>query len=54
MQAIITEPDRILSSAHRTLQLMGQGLAVLDAALDDGLGKALTESVKLIAGVQAV
>jgi arabinose-5-phosphate isomerase len=50
MQAIITEPQRILNSAHRTLQLMAQGLTVLDAALDDGLGAALTESVTLIAG----
>ena len=54
MQAIITEPERILNSARRTLQLMGQGLTVLEAALDDGqengLGVALTESVKLIAG----
>lgn len=50
MQAIITEPDRILNSAHRTLQLMGHGLVVLDAALDDGLGVALTEAVALIAG----
>ena len=50
MQAIITEPQRILSSAHRTLQLMGQGLAVLDTALENGLGVALTESVKLIGG----
>ena len=50
MQAIITEPERILNSARRTLQLMGQGLTVLEAALDDGLGIALTQSVKLIAG----
>jgi arabinose-5-phosphate isomerase len=28
---------------------MGQGLAILNSALDDGLGKALTESVTLIA-----
>jgi arabinose-5-phosphate isomerase len=50
MQAIITEPERILNSARRTLQLMVQGLTVLDDALDDGLGAALTQSVKLIAG----
>ena len=50
MQGMMTEPDRILTSAHRTLQLMGQGLTVLDAALDNGLGQALTASVKLIAG----
>ena len=50
MQAIITEPERILHSARRTLHLMGQGLTVLDAALDDGLGMALTQSVTLIAG----
>jgi arabinose-5-phosphate isomerase len=49
MQAMITEPKRILQSAHRTLQLLGQGISVLDSALDDGLGVALTESVKLIA-----
>ncbi len=50
MQIFITEPDRILRSARRTLNLMGQGLIALDAALDEGLGAALTRSVTLIAG----
>jgi arabinose-5-phosphate isomerase len=50
METINTEPHSTLSSAHRTLRLLGQGLAVLDEALDNGLGVALTQSVTLIAG----
>ena len=50
MQTFTPEPDRILQSARRTLSLMGQGLAVLDSALDEGLGAALMQSVALIAG----